>query len=69
MENRKTLRETEMGSWLTTAELVEELQISRSTLHRYRKAGQFPRPRRVLGMLRWHLQDVRSYLRARSTSD
>lgn len=50
------------GSALTPAEVCHWLNIGRPTLNRELRANRFPRPLRIVGRLRWRVEEIKRYL-------
>lgn len=51
---------------IRTTELLDRLGISESTLHRWRKAGEFPEPRKLGGRaVGWTEREVEAWIDSR----
>lgn len=48
--------------WLNCRQLMQRLEISRSTLYNWLKTGDFPRPVKLgPNSNRWHVADIREW--------
>lgn len=54
------------AEFLTARQLAEILQVSQSTIHRLRRAGQIPAVVLTSRIIRFNLRDVKNALRART---
>jgi len=50
-----------MENVLTQDDILNEFKISRQTLYRWRKAGGFPQPIQLAGVLRWRRDDIEAF--------
>lgn len=49
--------------WVKAADIMDFLDISRSTLDRLRASGSIAQPTRFDGIMRWQKKDVLAYIR------
>lgn len=63
------MKHEESRGLMTTNDLVEHFQMSRVTLWRKRRAGEFPPPCDIGGQLRWRRSDIEDWIDKLPVSD
>ena len=62
--------ETTSGQWLDIQALAQHLNCSASSIRRWVRLGQFPRPARLgRRVLRWRRTDIEQWLSEQGTED